>query len=50
MRTTTDVGQRRRMGLTDNWRCRHCARTFFVGSLLADHITAHERYGLKLES
>jgi hypothetical protein len=44
------VGKPGFMGLTDNWRCRHCARTFVVGSLLADHITEHEKYGLKLET
>jgi hypothetical protein len=45
------VGNTRRLGLNNNhWRCRYCSARFVVGSLLADHITEHEKYGLKLET
>jgi hypothetical protein len=37
-------------GDVNRWQCRHCGQPFVVPSLLADHITKHEKYGLKLES
>lgn len=45
------MGNTRRLGLNDNhWRCRHCGVAFVVPSLLSDHITEHEKYGMKIRS
>lgn len=38
------------MGLDNHWRCRHCGVAFVVPSLLSDHITEHEKYGMKIRS